>query len=106
MKFKHFCVSFFLSLFGKGSAEHTAVTIQHTHHLALIPPLLLITYIHMIHAHPSVILSEDHQLLQLPLMFFFYSRSSEEGVKEDQGKESPRSGWYHLEIAVQISSVR
>ncbi len=80
------------------------MTIEHTHHLALIPPLLLITYVHMIHTHPSVILSEDHQLLQLLLMFFFlYSSSSEEGVKEDQGKESHRSGWYHLEIAVQIA---
>ncbi len=32
MKFKHVCVFFFLSLFGKGSAEHTAVSIEHTHH--------------------------------------------------------------------------
>ncbi len=63
-------MSVLLSLFGKGSAEHTAVSIEHTHHLALIPPLLLITYVHMIHTHPSVILSEDHQLLQLPLFFF------------------------------------
>ncbi len=87
MKFKHFCVSFFLSLFGKGSAEHTAVTIEHTHHLALIPPLLLITYVHMIHTHPSVILSEDHQLLQLPLMFFFYFFTVDQ-VRKELNKEN------------------
>ncbi len=89
MKFKHFCVSFFLSLFGKGSAEHTAVTIQHTHHLALIPPLLLITYIHMIHAHPSVILSEDHQLLQLPLMFFFTVDQVRKELRKIKARKAP-----------------